>query len=385
MQAPSKNPISASALSAFELWQRRRTLAIVLWITLGAAILLGFVNLLIGAIPETVVLFGAALLCVPALLLNQRGRYLLASGIATLLILTTIVFNMYQGHGIHDSAVVALPIFVMFGPLLYGRRAMPLFLALGLASVVAVAGLEMNGVITTAMPAIPADIASLSVLILCSGFLVWVIMSNLEGNLERARRSEADLRLAYDHTLEGWAKALEFRDQGTMGHAQRVVNLCMRLAQEWGFSDEDMQHIRRGALLHDIGKMVIPDEILLKPAALNRRERTIMRRHTTVARDLLAGIPFLRPALSIPLSHHENWDGSGYPKGLKGRRIPLQARIFAVVDHYDALNSRRPYRKAWPKRKVIAYIKANAGSIFDPEVARVFLRLHDQKAFGREV
>ena len=384
MQAPSKNPISASTLSAVELRQRRRTLAIVLWITLGAAVLLGFVNLFIGAIPETVVLFGAALLCVPALLLNQRGRYLLASGIATVLILTTIVFNMYQGHGIHDSAVVALPIFVMFGPLLYGRRGMPLFLALGLASVVAIAILEMNGVITTAMPASRADIASLSVLILCSGFLVWVIMSNLEGNLERARRSEADLRLAYDHTLEGWAKALEFRDQGTEGHAQRVVNLCMRLAQEWGFNEEDMQHIRRGALLHDIGKMAIPDEILLKPAPLNGRERTIMRRHTTVARDLLAGIPFLRPALSIPLSHHENWDGSGYPKGLKGRRIPLQARIFAVVDHYDALNSPRPYRKAWPKRKVIAYIRANAGSIFDPEVARVFLRLHDQKAFGRK-
>ena len=365
--------------------QRKQTLATVLWIVIGAATALALVNLSIRAIPETIVLIATAVVCLPALLLNARGQYLLASGIATLVILATIVFNMYQGHGIHNSAIVSVPLFVMLGPLLYGRRAVPLFLALGLASVAVVVALEMNGVLQTAMPASFADLGALSVLVLCAGILVWVIMSNLEGNLKRARKSESDLRGAYDHTLEGWAKALEQRDQETEGHARRVADLCLRLAKEWGFSGESLQHIRRGALLHDIGKMAIPDDVLLKPGPLNPRERTIMRRHTTVAGRMLRGISYLQPALSIPLSHHEHWDGTGYPKGLKGRRIPLQARIFSVVDHYDALNSPRPYRRAWPKSKVIAYIRENSGKVFDPEVVETFLRLHAQGAFGKGV
>ena len=273
MPTPPRTPSRPAELNPLEQEQRKRTLAIVLWIVIGAAVALGFVNLSIGAIPETIVLFAAAVVCLQALLLNARGQYLLASGIATLVILTTIVFNMYQGHGVHNSAVVSVPLFVMFGPLLYGRRAVPLFLALGLTSVAAVAALEMTGVIQTAMPANFADLASLSVLVTCAGILVWVIMSNLEGNLERARKSESDLRVAYDHTLEGWARALEHRDEGTVGHARRVVNLCVRLAREWGFGEEELQHIHRGALLHDIGKMAIPDDVLLKPGPLSPRER----------------------------------------------------------------------------------------------------------------
>jgi putative nucleotidyltransferase with HDIG domain len=384
MPTPPRSRSRTAELTQLELTQRKRTLAIVLWIVIGAAVALGFVNLSIRAIPETLVLFAAAVVCLPALLLNARGRYLLASGIATLVILAAIVFNMIQGHGTHDSAVVAVPLFVMFGPLLYGRRAVPVFLGLGLASVAVVASLEMNGVIQTAMPASFADLASLSVLVTCAGILVWVIMSNLEGNLERARRSEADLRVAYDHTLEGWARALEQRDEGTVGHARRVVNLSVRLAKEWGIGDEELQHIRRGALLHDIGKMALPDDVLLKPGPLNPREKAIMKRHTTIAGSMLGGISYLREALSIPLAHHEHWDGTGYPKGLKGRRIPLQARLFSVVDHYDALSSPRPYRKAWPKRRVIAYLRENSGKIFDPDVVDAFLRLHEQGAFGKD-
>ena len=384
MPTPPRIPARQPEPTQVELAQRKRTLAIVLWIVITAAVALGFVNLSIRAIPETLVLFAAAALSLPALILNARGYYRPASGIATLVILAAIVFNMYQGHGVHDSAVVSVPLFVMFGPLLYGRRAVPVFLALGLISVAVIGALEMSGVIRTAMPANPADLASLSVLVTCAGILVWVIMSNLEGNLERARKSEADLRVAYDHTLEGWARALEQRDEGTVGHARRVVNLCVRLAEEWGFNEDELQHIRRGALLHDIGKMAIPDDVLRKPGPLSPKEREIMRRHTTVAGSILGGISYLQPALSIPLAHHEHWDGTGYPKGLKGRRIPLQARIFAVADHYDALSSPRPYRKAWPKRKVIAYIRENSGKIFDPEVVDTFLRLHEQGALGED-
>jgi putative nucleotidyltransferase with HDIG domain len=370
-------------LAAHELAQRQRTLAVILWITFGAAVVLGLNNLLIPAIPETIVLFAAAALCIPAMLLNQRGHYMPASVSATVIVLIAIVYNLYQGHGIHDSAVVAVPIFVMFGPLLFGRRALPLFLVLGIASVALIAALEMGGVINTAMRAGIPDVVSLSILVLCSGVLVWVIMSNLEGNLERARRSEHNLRVAYDHTLEGWAKVLEYRDRETEGHSRRVVNLCMRLAKEWGFSGEDMEHIHRGALLHDIGKLALPDEILFKRGPLSPGEWNVMRRHVTFARDMLKDIAFLRPALHIPYGHHEHWDGTGYPQGLKGRQIPIEARIFAVVDTYEALSSPRPYRKAWPRRKTVAYIRANAGKLFDPDVAGVFLRLHKEKAFGR--
>lgn len=384
MRNPKSTTENAAGLTAAEHLQRKRTLAIVLWITLGAAVVLGVVNLLIGAMPEAIVLFAAAVLCVPTQILNQRGRYLLASAIATCLILTAIVFNMYQGQGIHDSAMVAVPLFVMFGPLLYGRRAVPYFLAMGMAAMLGISSLELSGLINKAMRATAADVAALSVLVLCSGTLMWVVMSNLEGNLDRARQSEAQLRAAYDHTLEGWARALEFRDRGTEGHSRRVVNLCMRLAREWGFTPEEMSDIRRGALLHDIGKMAIPDEILLKRGRLTDREREIMKRHTIVARELLADIPYLRPALSIPVAHHEHWDGSGYPRGLRGTRIPLHARIFSVVDHYDALSSPRPYRRAWPRERVIAHIRANAGRVFDPEVTAVFLRLYQEKAFGKD-
>jgi HD-GYP domain-containing protein (c-di-GMP phosphodiesterase class II) len=162
-----------------------------------------------------------------------------------------------------------------------------------------------------------------------------------------------------------------------------VVDLFMRLAQEWKFDEERMQRIRRGALLHDIGKMAIPDEILFKRGPLTEKEWATMRRHTAFARDMLKGIPFLRPAMDIPYSHHERWDGTGYPRGLKGRRIPLEARIFAVVDFYDALSTPRPYRKAWPARKIMQEIEMNSGKRFDPEVVRVFRELFERNAFDQ--
>jgi HD-GYP domain-containing protein (c-di-GMP phosphodiesterase class II) len=290
---------------------------------------------------------------------------------------------MYQGHGVHDTAVVSVPLLVLLGPLLYGRRSVLLFLALGIASIVVIAGLEMNGIITTAMPASFADVAGLSVLVACAGTLVWVIVSNLEGNLRRARQSEAELRTAYDRTLESLASALAYRDWETQDHARRVVDLCVRLAKEWGLKDEQLRHIRRGALLHDIGKLAVPDRILLKPGPLSQDEWKTMRRHTAYAGRMLAGIPYLRPALAIPLSHHECWDGTGYPQRLKGRQIPVQARLFAIVDQYDALTSPRPYRKAWSKRRAIEHIKANSGRIFDPAVVSLFLRLYEQGELGR--
>ncbi len=192
--------------------------------------------------------------------------------------------------------------------------------------------------------------------------------------LEDLHRSNVELSLAYDTTLEGWSKALDLRDRETEGHTQRVVDITLRIAQTMGIDDQELTHMRRGALLHDIGKMGIPDSILLKPGPLTDEEWEVMKRHPVYAYELIYPITHLRPSLDIPYCHHEKWDGSGYPRGLKGEQIPLAARIFAVVDVWDALTSDRPYRKAWTSSKAKAYIQDQAGKHFDPQVVEIFFR-----------
>ena len=190
---------------------------------------------------------------------------------------------------------------------------------------------------------------------------------------EGLQRSNMMLKQAYDATIEGWAQALELRDMETEGHSRRVVKIAMDLAQILGIGDEQLVHFRRGALLHDIGKMGIPDAILQKPGKLTEEEWGIMRKHPIYAYKWLSSIEYLRPALEIPHYHHERWDGTGYPDGLKGERIPFAARIFAIVDVWDALRSERPYRKAWSKEKTMAHIQVESGKHFDPQVVETFL------------
>lgn len=196
--------------------------------------------------------------------------------------------------------------------------------------------------------------------------------------LERLRQANADLRAAYDTTLEGWSRALDLRDKETVGHTQRVTNLTMRLAQAMGIGGDELVHARRGALLHDIGKMGVPDAVLLKPGKLNDEEWVLMKRHPVLARDLLEPIAFLEAALDIPTYHHERWDGTGYPDGLAGEEIPLVARIFAVIDVWDALRNERPYKPAWPYEQARAYIASVSGTHFDPQVVEAFLKLIDE-------
>ncbi len=196
------------------------------------------------------------------------------------------------------------------------------------------------------------------------------------------QRSNADLLLAYDETIEGWSQALDLRDRETEGHSLRVTDAAVNLARALGMCEEELIHVRWGALLHDIGKMGIPDDILLKPGKLSEEEWSIMRRHPTFAFRLLSPIAHLRQALDIPYCHHEKWDGTGYPRGLKGEQIPLAARIFAVIDVWDALTSDRPYRKAWTAEEALALIGTEAGRHFDPEVVETFLSLRARDPEG---
>jgi putative two-component system response regulator len=197
--------------------------------------------------------------------------------------------------------------------------------------------------------------------------------ARLETLVEELRRANEELAQSYDATLEGWTRALEMRDHETEGHTQRVSDLTVRLARGMGIDGEKLISIRRGALLHDIGKFAVPDRILLKPGPLDEEEWKLMRMHPTYACQMLEPIKFLRPALDIPRCHHEKWDGTGYPNGLKGNQIPLAARVFAVVDVWDALRSKRPYHDAWPDQRACQFILNQvdtSGSLFPVKRAR---------------
>ena len=189
------------------------------------------------------------------------------------------------------------------------------------------------------------------------------------------QQKNEELLEAYESTISGWAHALEIRDEETFGHSERVLDLSLKVAKALNFSEKEISNFRRGVLLHDIGKIGIPDSILLKPGPLDQSEWKIMRQHPVYAYNLLKGISFLKNALDVPHSHHERWDGSGYPDGLHGEEIPIAARVFAVVDVWDALINDRPYRKAWSLEKTREYLIENSGIQFDPNIVETFLKI----------
>ncbi len=190
------------------------------------------------------------------------------------------------------------------------------------------------------------------------------------------QRSNFELLHAYDATIEGWSRALDLRDRETEGHTLRVTEMAIRLGREFGLSDEELKYMRWGGLLHDIGKMGVPDSVLFKADALTNEEEQIMRKHPVYAHEMLSPIRYLKSAATdIPYCHHEKWDGTGYPRGLKGEQIPLPARLFAVADVYDAITSDRPYRGKWEKAKAVSYIREQAGFYFDPRIVEIFLQV----------
>lgn len=195
---------------------------------------------------------------------------------------------------------------------------------------------------------------------------------------QELREAHAHLEAAYDATLQGWARALELRERETADHSRRVVELTTRMSAACGIEGEELLTVQRGALMHDIGKMGVPDQILLKPAALTAEEWEIMQQHTAFARTMLMDIPYLRPIIDIPYYHHEKWDGSGYPEGLRGEQIPLAARIFSIIDVYDALTHDRPYRPAWSVEQAVGYIIDQSEKHFDPALVKLFFSILNQ-------
>lgn len=210
-----------------------------------------------------------------------------------------------------------------------------------------------------------------SMFVLVTGGLLFALVRKYFYQIVASKKA---LLESYEATLEGWVRALDLFHDETKNHTQRVAGLTVFLAKKLGISGDELEHIRRGAILHDIGKIGIPDQVLKKPATLDQLEWEIIRKHPTMGYELLKPIQYLRPALDIPYCHHERWDGTGYPQGLKEDEIPMSARIFTVVDVWDALSFDRAYKKGWPQRKVLAYIKCQAKRHFDPSVVKFFLK-----------
>jgi putative nucleotidyltransferase with HDIG domain len=195
----------------------------------------------------------------------------------------------------------------------------------------------------------------------------------------RSQQAISQLTQAYDATLESWSRVLDMRDHVTDKHTQRVADLTVRLARRMGVPESELQNIRRGALLHDIGKMGIPDHILQNPSSLSEAERDIMQSHPQKAHQLISQIDYLASAIDIPYCHHEKWDGTGYPRGLQGEGIPLAARIFAVIDVYDALTTDRPYRSAWSQAEALQYIQEQSGKHFYPLATQAFIDMMNEE------
>lgn len=300
--------------------------------------------------------------------LISRSRY---TGGAVLLLLVMFPINVFgnvlQGTTTNLVATLSflIPSYILasiflnpWGTAIYGYGVNALILALPLL---------MRATPTEFQLILGPFSVGMIVVTLC---IIWIIHRDL---IERDHH--AKLKEAYDNTLEGWSLALEIRDKATEGHSRRVTELTMRLGRALGLRGEQLESLYRGALLHDIGKMAIPDSILMKNASLTEEEWQVMRTHPRMAYNMLAMIPFLHPALDIPAYHHEWWDGGGYPTGLSGEQIPLAARIFAIVDVWDALLSDRPYRKAWSRDQVVEYVKTQSGRQFDPKIVESFFSI----------
>ena len=292
--------------------------------------------------------------------MNQRGHVVLVGWIFCLFVFMTI-FASYRSLD-SNLAFLIIALLIVVSSLIIQPWASFLF-----------AGLIVIMYTVDLQPRNSLDDDSLSMAALFILALGAYVVSSI---LNRAIHDSVH---AYDETIQGWANALEMRGSETMGHSQRVVNLTLSLARKLGVRGPDLVHARRGALLHDIGKMGIPDSILHKPGELTEEEWAAMRKHPEYARDYFSGISYLTPAMDIPFFHHEKWDGTGYPHGLQGEHIPLPARIFAVVDVWDALTSDRPYREAWSKEKTLEYIHKQSGKHFDPRIVDVFTRLIEKQ------
>lgn len=354
--------------------QAARLLYFILWVmflvTLGA----GLSILPLDWRTEASALYLAAGMSLLGIVLIKRGAVGPAAAVLCVTLFSAICLAAFVGVGVYDEAVLAFAPFILIATFAFGtRRGLLPAIALSTAAVYALTAMQAAGWIDAPYPVSWLRPGFLSLIFVGMGGVSWAVRGSWRANLSAMADS-------YDATLHGWGRLLEAKGGGMDGHSLRVVGLAEALGKRLGCTSDEIAALRRGAYLHDIGKMAIPDAILLKPGPLDADERRIVEQHPIVAQEIIADIPYLKSAAVVPYHHHEQWDGNGYPAGLRGEEIPRIARIFTVADQWDALCSDRPYRPAWPEARVVAYMRHNVGAIYDPEVVDAFLTMLDEGA-----
>ncbi len=359
----------------YEQDKRGKFLHISLIVTIISGLYFSTLNVGISA-------FGFYLMSTVSLIayfLNKSGKYLFGALLLLGITIFALFLNFYDGISLEDPGIVAFPLILILSGFLFNSIFIFPITGILLAGIHWILQLERAGMIFPSVPTSDSKVMIIDILVIITAILLWVIINYWEKALEETRASEKKLQESYLQSLEGWAKTLELRDGDTKDHSSRVTNLTLQLAKALGINDPDeLTNIYRGSLLHDIGKIAIPDKILFKKDDLTTEDWIIIKKHPLQAKELLEKTPFILPSLSIPCFHHENWDGTGYPLGISGNNIPIHARIFAIADNWDALTSDRHYRPAWNRKKVLDYIRGQAGIKFDPEIVPIFLEMIKQ-------
>jgi HD-GYP domain-containing protein (c-di-GMP phosphodiesterase class II) len=294
-----------------------------------------------------------------------------------------LTLNVSVGNAIFDEAMIAYPLIIVFTGLLFGKRSLLWVTPIIITQIVLVFILAQFGVVSPfdgalLMPA--EETITTCIILLSTGMILWVVVNIIEKTVDQIQESEHELEITYDLTLKAWAKALELRDREIPGHSQRVTLSSIELAKYLGYDALQIKNIYHGALLHDVGKMGIPEEILVKPGRLTEREWEIVKAHPMLAAEILKGIPYLEGALEIVRYHHERFDGQGYPYQLKGDQIPEAAQLFSLIDSWDILRSDRPYSPAMDQDDVIQFLKGESGKSFNPDLLDAFLDFLELKS-----
>jgi putative nucleotidyltransferase with HDIG domain len=329
-------------------------------------------------------LFSLSLLTIILGYLYRKGLYRLTGLILFLAVSGILTLNVSFGNAIFDEAMIAYPLIIVFSGLLFGKRSLIWVTAATIAQIGLVFFLAQVGVVKPfegALPVRAEETITTCIILLTTGLILWVVINIIENTVNQIQKSENELEITYDLTLKAWAKALELRHREIPGHSQRVTSTAVELAKHLGYDPLQVKNIYHGALLHDVGKMGIPEQILLKPGRLNKREWEFVRAHPLLAAEILKDIPYLEGALEIVRYHHERYDGQGYPYQLKGEQIPEAAQLFSIIDSWDILSSDRPYSPALDQIEVIRFLKGESGKSFHPDLLDEFLGFLELKSF----